>query len=220
MELVLRLPARELDHMWFCLRSWFFVDVILSTSYGIIKPSNIKLFTILWLLLITDEVSIPEKYLWPILVILFSKWCVHLRRSILLVFLYNVGPHPISHRFIAGSSKCLTKPLSILLTTLLYTYQTRSFEELRKNYSRSGINQMWVIKNKKKLLEHLQSPNFNLVTNIKSFDFSTLYTTIPLQKFKKAGSQISHGYLFISKKKKKNRRHTFFWFEVAMNPIM
>ena len=43
---------------------------------------------------------------------------------------------------------------------------------------------MWILKNSKELLEHLQSPNFNHITSIKSFDFSTLYTTIPYQKLK------------------------------------
>ena len=47
-----------------------------------------------------------------------------------------------------------------------------------------GVNQMWILKNSKELLEHLQSPNFNHITSIKSFDFSTLYTTIPHQKLK------------------------------------
>ena len=51
-------------------------------------------------------------------------------------------------------------------------------------YSRSGVNQMWILKNLKELLEHLQSPNFNHITSIKSFDLSTLYTTIPHQKLK------------------------------------
>ena len=41
---------------------------------------------------------------------------------------------------------------------------------------------MWILKNSKEnLLDHLKSPNFNLITNIKSFAFSTLYTTIPHQ---------------------------------------
>ena len=43
---------------------------------------------------------------------------------------------------------------------------------------------MWILKNSKDLLDHLQSPNFNLITNIKSFDFSTLYTKFPHQKLK------------------------------------
>ena len=46
-------------------------------------------------------------------------------------------------------------------------------------YSRSGVNQMWILKNSKELLDILKSPNFNLITNIKSVDFSTLYTTLP-----------------------------------------
>ena len=33
-------------------------------------------------------------------------------------------------------------------------------------------------------LDHLKSSNFNLITNITSFDFSTLYTIIPHQKLK------------------------------------
>ena len=41
-----------------------------------------------------------------------------------------------------------------------------------------------ILKNSKELLDHLKSPNFSLITNIKSFDFSTLYTTIPHQKLK------------------------------------
>ena len=52
------------------------------------------------------------------------------------------------------------------------------------SFSRSGVNQMWILKNSKELLEHLQSPNFNHITSIKSFDFSTLYTTIFHQKLK------------------------------------
>ena len=38
---------------------------------------------------------------------------------------------------------------------------------------------MWILKNSKELLDHLQSPNFNHITSIKFFDFSTLYTSIP-----------------------------------------
>ena len=52
------------------------------------------------------------------------------------------------------------------------------------SYSRSGINQMWILKNSKELLEHLQSPNFNHITSIQSFDYSTVYTTILHQKLK------------------------------------
>ena len=61
---------------------------------------------------------------------------------------------------------------------------TLSRDSFETAYSRSGINQMWILKHSKALLDHLKSQNFNLITNIKSFDFSTLYTTIPHQKLK------------------------------------
>ena len=92
--------------------------------------------------------------------------------------------NPFKHRFIAGSSKCSTKPLSILLTKLLTHIKQGLQKYCETAFSRSGINQMWILKNSKELLDHLKSPNFNLITNIKSFDFSTLYTTIPHQKLK------------------------------------
>ena len=74
--------------------------------------------------------------------------------------------NPYKHRFIAGSPKCSTKPLSILLTKLL-TYIKQGLKKYCETaYSRSGINQIWILKNSKdlELLDHLKSPNFNLIT--------------------------------------------------------
>ena len=95
--------------------------------------------------------------------------------------------NPYKHRFIAGSSKCSTKPLSILLTKLLTHIKQGLQKYCETAYSRSGINQMWILKNSKELLEHLKSPTLNRVTSIKSFDFSTLYTTIPHHIFPRQG---------------------------------
>ena len=85
-------------------------------------------------------------------------------------------------RFISGSSKCSTKPLFILLTKLLTHIKQGIQKYCETAYSRSGINQMWILKNSKDLLEHLKSPIFNHVTSIKSFYFST--STIPHQQLK------------------------------------
>ena len=53
-------------------------------------------------------------------------------------------------------------------------------------------------KNSMELLEHLKFPTFNHVTSIKSFDFSTLYTTIPHQKLKdRLTSIIRNAFIFI-----------------------
>ena len=56
------------------------------------------------------------------------------------------------------------------------------------------------------ILEHLKSPAFNHVTSIKSFDFSTLYTTIPHQKLKeRLTSIIQNAFIF----KNGNRRYKY-----------
>ena len=114
--------------------------------------------------------------------------------------------NPYKHRFIAGSSKCSTKPLSIFLTKLL-THITQGLQEYCETaYSRSGINQMWILKNSKELLEHLKSPTLNHETSIKSFDFSTLYTTIPHQKSKdRLTSIVRNAFIF----KNGNRRYKY-----------
>ena len=65
---------------------------------------------------------------------------------------------------------------------------------------------MWILKNSKELLEQLQSPNFNHITSIKSFDFSTLYTTIPHQKLKsRLATIIRNSFIH----KNGNRRYKF-----------
>ena len=114
--------------------------------------------------------------------------------------------NPYKHRFIAGSSKCSTKPLSILLTKLLTHIKQGLQKYCETSYSRSGVNQMWILKNSKELLEHLQSPIFNHITSIKSFDFSTLCTTIPHQKLKSRLADIIRNS-FIHKNG--NRRYKF-----------
>ena len=103
---------------------------------------------------------------------------------------------PYKHRFIASSSKCSTKPLSILLTELLTHIKQGLQKYCETAYSRSGINQMWILINSNEL-EHLKSSTFNHVTSIKSFDFSTLYTTIPRQKMKdRLTSIIRNAFIF------------------------
>ena len=46
------------------------------------------------------------------------------------------------------------------------------------------MNQMWILKNSKDLLEYIQSRSLSLCKNIKTYDFSTLYATIPHSKLK------------------------------------
>ena len=43
---------------------------------------------------------------------------------------------------------------------------------------------MWILKNSKELLDNLHSTSLSSVNSIQTFDFSTLYTTIPHNKLK------------------------------------
>jgi hypothetical protein len=38
-------------------------------------------------------------------------------------------------------------------------------------YARSGVNQMWILKNSKELLENLKYPIFSQIYSIKTYDF-------------------------------------------------
>ncbi|KAK3089515.1 hypothetical protein FSP39_004218 [Pinctada imbricata] len=110
-----------------------------------------------------------------------------------LPYLYcipKMHKNPYKQRFIAGSSKCSTKSVSILLTKVLSEIKSGLQKYCSTVYSRSGINQMWILKNSKELLEHLKSTHFSRVHSIKAFDFSTLYTTIPHSKLKERLAKI------------------------------
>jgi hypothetical protein len=50
---------------------------------------------------------------------------------------------------------------------------------------------MWILRNSKDLLDDLKSRSFSLESSIKTFDFSTLYTTLPLEKLKTAEKQFT-----------------------------
>ena len=114
--------------------------------------------------------------------------------------------NPNKHRFIAVSSKCSSKPLSILITKWLTHIKQGLQKYCETALSKSEINQMWILKNLKELLDHLKSPDFNLITIIKAFDFSTLYTTISNQKLKsRLATIIRNSFIY----KNGNRRYKY-----------
>jgi hypothetical protein len=59
-------------------------------------------------------------------------------------------------------------------------------------YSRSVINHMLILKNSKDLLDNLKSRSFSQVSPITTFDFSTLYTTLPHDKLKTRLNETIH----------------------------
>jgi hypothetical protein len=62
----------------------------------------------------------------------------------------------LANRYIAGSKICFTKPLSILLTKILIAVKKRLQMFCATVYARSGVNQMWILKISKELLESLK----------------------------------------------------------------
>ena len=124
-----------------------------------------------------------------------------------IYWIRKMHKNPYKDRFLADSAKCSTKPLSILLTKLL-THITHGLQKYCKTtaYSRNGVNQIRILKYTKELLEPLKSSNFNHITSIKYFDFSTLYTAIPHHKLKsRLASIIRNSFIF----KNGNRRYKY-----------
>ena len=115
-----------------------------------------------------------------------------------LYWIPKLHKYPHKQRYIAGSSRCSTKPLSKLLTIILSKVKEGLKTYCETIYSRSGINQMWILKNSKELLEQLHSRSFTNVSSIKTYDFSTLYTTIPHAKLKTRLKDIIHN-TFVNK---------------------
>ena len=96
-----------------------------------------------------------------------------------LYWIPKLHKNPYKHRYIAGSAKCSTKPLSQILTRILTAVKEGFQKYCDIAYARSGVNQMWILKNSKEFLENLKAQSLYSVNSIKSFDFFTLYTTIP-----------------------------------------
>ena len=121
----------------------------------------------------------------------------------LLYWIPKLHKDPYKQCFIAGSSSCSTKPLSKLLTSILTTIKDGLQKYCDIVYSRSGINQMWILKNSKQLLDNLHSNSIASVNSIKTFDFSTLYTTIPHDQLKsRLASIVNQAFCFKNGKKR------------------
>ena len=59
------------------------------------------------------------------------------------------------------------------------TSQQETQNEKTHKIVKSGVNKMWILKNSEDLLETLSSRSQCVCNSITTFDFSTLYTTIP-----------------------------------------
>ena len=68
--------------------------------------------------------------------------------------------------------------MTIVLSKLLTSCLTAVIKYCEKVYERSGKNLFWSIKNSGEILDKLKARDFN-ATSLSTYDFSTLYTTLP-----------------------------------------
>ena len=80
--------------------------------------------------------------------------------------------------FIANSSSCTTTELPILLTSCLTVIIDHVIKYSTTVYERNGKNLFWSIKNSSEILNKLKFRGF-LASSLSTYDFSTLYTTLP-----------------------------------------
>ena len=101
-----------------------------------------------------------------------------------MYWLPKLHKKPFKFRFISASSKCSTTNLSVLLTTSLTTIKELVINFCNKAYENNGINYFWSVKNSLEVLDKIHAFN-GPYNSVDSYDFSTLYTTLPHNLIKK-----------------------------------
>ena len=99
---------------------------------------------------------------------------------------------PYKHRFIAGSSKCMTKDLSCLLTKVLSKIKDGLVGCYNTKTSRNGVDNMWTLKSSTSFLLSLDQLDVCTATSVQTFNFSTLYTSIPHDLLKSRINNLVH----------------------------
>ena len=106
-------------------------------------------------------------------------------------------------RYIAASATCSTKPISALLTKCFKTIENTHRKACKIYHKSYGINPMWITHNSSEV-HRIKAP-FNharTANNVRTYDFSTLYTNIPHTLLKKQMKRVIKEAFRLSKKKK------------------
>jgi hypothetical protein len=136
---------------------------------------------------------IPRRHLrkrksWTIIGLFYSSFGISTKDEELdlpsLYWIPKLHKCSFKQRYIAGYAKCSTKPLSKLLTCILSAVKTDLQIYFDTGYSRGVVNQMWILKNSKDLLEYIQYRSLSSCNSINTFDCTTHYTIIPHYKLK------------------------------------
>ena len=93
-------------------------------------------------------------------------------------WLPKLHKNPYKSRFISNSSHCSTTILSKHITSALTAVKDHVIKYSETAFSNSNVNYFWSIKNSSEVIEKLRLRNFQ-GSQVSSFDFSTLYTSLP-----------------------------------------
>ena len=108
---------------------------------------------------------------------------------------------PYKQRYIAGSAKCSTKPLSKLLPSILTTVKYGHKKYCDAIYSHSGINQMWILKNSKELLDNLNSlASVHSITHMKHSKLKSRLTELIRNAFRFKNGKKRYEYIVVGYK--------------------
>ena len=83
-------------------------------------------------------------------------------------------------------------PFFLLVTKVLSTIKDGLVRYYNTKTSRNGVNNMWILKNSTSLLLSLDQLDVRTATSVQTFDFSTLFTSIPHDLLKSRISNLAH----------------------------
>ena len=127
----------------------------------------------------TDEVSVVNAHLSDLHVPVKFSVCVNEGQELpTMYWLPKLHKRPYKARFIANSSSCTTTELSKLLTSCLTAIKSHVIRYCETVYETSNKNWFWSIKNSGEVLIKFKCRGFR-ATSLSTYDFSTLYTTLP-----------------------------------------
>ena len=106
---------------------------------------------------------------------------------------------PYKYRFIAGASKAVTKELAVYVNLCLNLIKSIHKGYCKSIFNRTGYNYYWSVDNSKEVIDKLR--NINNPTAVYSYDFSTLYTNLPLELVKSEIFELIDKYFDINKGK-------------------
>ena len=106
---------------------------------------------------------------------------------------------PYKYRFIAGASKATTKELSVDVNLCLKLLKKVHKGYCKTIYNRTGFNYFWSVDNSKEVIDKLS--NINNPSSVYTYDFSTLYTNLPLELVRDEIFEVIDRYFDINERK-------------------